>query len=122
VPGQCSYATRATSLEEILGLRLETPELQSIASANAAAADSVAPAPPFLSLQQASAFLSVSLSTLNRLLAKGELVALRIGARRKISADNLTAYLTRYIPPLIHITDHDRNMSNQRQHIQNIGQ
>jgi len=93
--GSFGDGTPITSLEDILGLPLGTSKPPAAALGYAAAAGSAAPTPPFLSLKEASVFLSVSLSTLNRLLARGELVALRIGRRRKIPADNLRAYLTR---------------------------
>lgn len=67
-----------------------------------AAAD--APTPPagltppaMLSLDEAAAWLGVSKSTVKRLLARGDLVAVRVGARRKIAADTLAAYLRRGI-------------------------
>jgi excisionase family DNA binding protein len=55
------------------------------------------PAPPFLSLREAADWLCVSISTLKRLIAKGDLVTIRVGARRKISASHLAAYVSRDI-------------------------
>ena len=53
--------------------------------------------PPFLSLPEAAEWLCVSKSTVKRLIAKGDLVALRVGARRKIPASCLSAYVKRDI-------------------------
>ena len=50
------------------------------------------PGPPFLSLQEAADWLCVSMSTVKRLLNSGQLHAVRIGRRRKIPTDCLTAY------------------------------
>jgi excisionase family DNA binding protein len=55
------------------------------------------PAPPFLSLREAADWLCVSLSTLKRLIGKGTLATLRVGARRKIPASFLAAYVAREI-------------------------
>lgn len=55
------------------------------------------PEPPFLSLKEAAEWLCISLSTLKRMVAKGELAALRVGARRKISASDLSAYIAKDI-------------------------
>jgi excisionase family DNA binding protein len=54
-------------------------------------------ASPFLSLREAAEWLCVSRSTLKRLVARGELITIRIGKRPKISADCLAAYVTRDI-------------------------
>jgi excisionase family DNA binding protein len=51
------------------------------------------PAPPFLSFREAADWLCVSLSTLKRMVAKGEFTAIRVGKRRKIPADYLAAYV-----------------------------
>jgi excisionase family DNA binding protein len=51
--------------------------------------------PPFLSLREAADWLCVSLSTLKRLIAKGELSTVRIGARQKIPASHLAAYIAK---------------------------
>jgi excisionase family DNA binding protein len=55
------------------------------------------PAPPFLSLREAADWLCVSISTLKRLIAKGDLLTIRVGARRKIPASALEAYVARDI-------------------------
>jgi excisionase family DNA binding protein len=55
------------------------------------------PAPPFLSLREAADWLCVSISTLKRLIAKGDLSTIRVGARRKIPASALAAYVARDI-------------------------
>jgi excisionase family DNA binding protein len=55
------------------------------------------PAPPFLSLREAADWLCVSISTLKRLIANGALSTIRVGARRKIPASALEAYVARDI-------------------------
>jgi excisionase family DNA binding protein len=55
------------------------------------------PVPPFLSLREAADWLCVSISTLKRLIAKGDLSTVRVGARRKIPANVLEAYVARDI-------------------------
>jgi excisionase family DNA binding protein len=74
-------------LQEILDLPLDRPDpqppVQSCSNRG----------PPFLSLSEAADWLGVSLSTLKRLIAKGRLRAVRIGARRKIAASELAAYV-----------------------------
>jgi len=52
-------------------------------------------APPFLSPKEAAAWLCVSLSTVKRLIGTGKLETVRIGARRKIPASSLEAYVMR---------------------------
>jgi excisionase family DNA binding protein len=49
--------------------------------------------PPFYSLAYAAECLSTSLSTIKRLLSKGDLPYVRVGARRKIPRSGLQAYL-----------------------------
>lgn len=51
--------------------------------------------PPFLSLRDAAEWLGASLSTVKRLIARGELTAVYVGKRRKIPAALLTAYISR---------------------------
>ena len=41
------------------------------------------PAPPFLSLRDSADWLCISISTLKRLIANGELSTIKVGARRK---------------------------------------
>ena len=113
MPDGLSNTTRATSLAEILSLQVERPDSHNTAPIAITVASCPPLAPPFLSLREAADFLSISLSTLHRLLAKGELVAVRIGARRRVPADHLTAYLTRDVqfPELMAGSEWDR--SNQ---------
>ncbi len=59
--------------------------------------DETSPAPPFLSLKEAADWLCVSMSTLKRLIAKGEIITVWIGARRKIPASHLAAYVAKDI-------------------------
>jgi excisionase family DNA binding protein len=65
------------------------------ADADAPAAPAGPTPPTLLSLDEAAAWLSVSKSTVKRLLDRGDLVAIRVGRRRKISADTLADYLRR---------------------------
>jgi excisionase family DNA binding protein len=51
------------------------------------------PAPPFLSLREAAGWLSISVTTLNRLIARGDLATVRVGKLRKVPASYLTAYV-----------------------------
>ncbi len=53
--------------------------------------------PPFLSLRDAAEWLGASLSTVKRLIARGELAAVRVGKRRKVPAAFLTAYISKSI-------------------------
>jgi excisionase family DNA binding protein len=53
--------------------------------------------PPFLSLRESADWLCVSISTLKRLIANRELATLRVGARQKIPASTLAAYVARDI-------------------------
>ena len=55
------------------------------------------PAPPFLSLRESADWLCISIATLKRLIAKGKLVTVRVGARQKIPASHLEAYITKDI-------------------------
>jgi excisionase family DNA binding protein len=57
-----------------------------------AAAEAGLPGPPFLSLREAADWFDVSLSTLNRMIAKGDLATVRVGKRRKVPANYLAAY------------------------------
>jgi excisionase family DNA binding protein len=59
--------------------------------------DNEPPAPPFLSLREAAEWLCVSLPTLNRTIAKGGLSTVRVGARRKVLANYLAAYVAKDI-------------------------
>jgi excisionase family DNA binding protein len=53
------------------------------------------PEPPFLSLREAADWLCVSLSTMNRMIAKGDLATIRVGNRRKVPASYLAAYVAK---------------------------
>jgi excisionase family DNA binding protein len=59
--------------------------------------DDELPAPPFVSLRESADWLCVSISTLKRLVANGELSTIRVGARQKIPANHLAAYIARDI-------------------------
>ncbi len=48
--------------------------------------------PPFLGLGEAANWLGVSLSTIKRVVKRGELATLRIGARQKISLSEMRRY------------------------------
>jgi excisionase family DNA binding protein len=61
------------------------------------AATRPAPAPPFLSLLASAEWLCVSIATLKRLVAEGVLITVRVGARRKIPASHLEAYVAKNI-------------------------
>ncbi len=63
------------------------------------------PAPPFLSLTEAADWLCVSVSTLKRLIAKGDLTTIRVGARQKIPASHLEAYVAKDILLPSQVTD-----------------
>jgi excisionase family DNA binding protein len=63
------------------------------------------PAPPFLSLTEAADWLCVSVSTLKRLIAKGDLNTIRVGARQKIPASHLEAYVAKDILLPSQVTD-----------------
>ena len=57
--------------------------------------DQIGPTPPFLSLREAADWLCVSSSTLKRMITQGLLPTIRIGRRRKIPANALSAYVTK---------------------------
>jgi excisionase family DNA binding protein len=59
--------------------------------------DNEPPAPPFLSLREAAEWLCVSLPTLKRTIAKGDLSTVRVGARRKVPANYLATYVAKDI-------------------------
>jgi excisionase family DNA binding protein len=65
--------------------------------ANTAAVDNEPPAPPILSLREAADWLCVSLPTLKRTIAKGDLNTIRVGKRRKVPASYLAAYVAKDI-------------------------
>ncbi len=99
MPIRLNRMTKASRLEEIAGRLPDTePANTSAAPASGSPAQDDAPfTPPFLSLREAAEWRCVSLSSVKRLLAKGELIPVRIGARRKIPASSLEAYVTRDI-------------------------
>ena len=73
------------------------PDVQAPVGATNAAVDSEPPAPPFLSLREAAEWLCVSLPTLKRTIAKGDLNTIRVGKRRKVPANYLAAYVAKGI-------------------------
>lgn len=73
------------------------PEMSTAPVAVSAAAEAGLPGPPFLSLREAADWLDVSLSTLNRMIAKGDLATVRVGKRRKVPASYLAAYVAKDI-------------------------
>jgi excisionase family DNA binding protein len=93
-------ATAASSIDEIARLlpdeRHSAPPLQMSANCDPEKVEPLPPS-PFLSLREAAEWLCVSKSTVKRLIAKGELTAIRIGKRQRISAECLSTYVTRDI-------------------------
>ena len=84
----------ASDLHEILALPLcDAPGLQADGSLERRPAITL-PGSPFLTIAEAAHWLGVSVSTVKRLIAKGELVAVRIGGRRKIPNTSLMSYVT----------------------------
>jgi excisionase family DNA binding protein len=53
------------------------------------------PACPFLNISEAASWLGVSVSTVKRLISRGELITVRIGARRKIPNTSLADYIAK---------------------------
>ena len=98
MPVQLKRNVTSSSLEEISRLLpAESLSEPSAAAAPTPVTPTAAPSPPFLSLREAADWLCVSLSTVKRLLAKGELTSVRIGARQKIPSSELTVYITKDI-------------------------
>ncbi len=99
MPIRLNRSTSASRLEEIVGSLPDTEPANSSAplASSGPAQDDAPLAPPFLSLREAAEWLCVSISSVKRLIAKGELIAVRIGARRKIPGCSLEAYVTRDI-------------------------
>jgi excisionase family DNA binding protein len=89
-----------SSLEEISRLLSDASSAGS-ALVSASEGDPVqaasSPSPPFLSLRESADWLCVSISTVKRLIAKGTLGTVRVGARRKIPASFLAAHVARDI-------------------------
>ena len=86
----------------------EAPAQESLVKPSTPSTDQEAaqqPAPPFLSLTQAADWLCVSVSTLKRLIAKGDLTTIRVGARQKIPASHLEAYVAKDILLPSQVTD-----------------
>jgi excisionase family DNA binding protein len=85
--------------EEVTPLSPDAPTVgaATCAGANTAAVDNEPPAPPFLSLREAAGWLCVSLSTLKRTIAKGDLSTVCVGKRRKVPASYLAAYVAKDI-------------------------
>lgn len=100
MPIEVPVGDRGRNLEQTQPLAPNQPSSgSSIRSANATDGRETAvfSQPPFLSLKEAADWLCVSLSTLKRMVAKGELSTVRVGARRKISASALSAYVAKDI-------------------------
>lgn len=94
-----SKKIRTRSLQELLDL---TPDESTLTKSTPPepddkGTDPTSPAPPFLSPKESAAWLCVHLSTLKRLVARVDLGTLRVGARRKIPASYLAAYVAREI-------------------------
>ena len=92
----------ASDLHEILALPLcGAPSLQADESltqpiqAGPAWTWPTSPGSPFLSIAEAAHWLGVSVSTVKRLIRRGELITVQIGARRKIPNTSLMSYVTR---------------------------
>jgi excisionase family DNA binding protein len=90
----------ATDLQEILALPLgdEPPPVLGggpIAQPIHVAMATPLPASPFLCIAEAASWLGVSVSTVKRLIGRGELTTVRIGGRRKIPNTALLAYVRR---------------------------
>ena len=95
----------ASDLHEILALPLcdapDAPGLQTDVSltqpiqAGPACAWPMLPGSPFLSIAEAAHWLGVSVSTVKRLIRRGELITVQIGARRKIPNTSLMSYVAR---------------------------
>ena len=84
----------ASDLHEILALPLwDAAGLQADGSSERRPAITL-PGSPFLTIAEVAHWLGVSVSTVKRLIAKGELVAVRIGGRRKIPNSSLMSYVT----------------------------
>ena len=92
----------ASDLHEILalplcdasGLQADEPLTQPI-QAGSPCAWPMLPGSPFLSIAEAAHWLGVSVSTVKRLIRRGELTTVQIGARRKIPNTSLMSYVTR---------------------------
>ena len=99
MPIRMPRTTHTRSLEEILDLTPHVPARLSpeLSAPGSSEADPESAAPPFLSLKEAADWLCVSMSTLKRLISRGEISTLRVGARRKIPANYLAAYIAKDI-------------------------
>jgi excisionase family DNA binding protein len=86
----CGSATAAAVSPHANGPAVSAP-----AGPDPAAKGAGPPAPPFLSLGEAADWLSVSVTTLNRLIAKGDLATVRVGKVRKVPANYLAAYVAK---------------------------
>ena len=64
---------------------------------------------PFLSISEAAAWLCVSVSTVKRMLTRGDIQAVRVGKRRKVPAETLAAHVSKNIL----IPEHDKDVSSQ---------
>jgi excisionase family DNA binding protein len=100
MPIRLSRTQRATGQGEIVPPVPNAPAQDACAPATHHPVEQAAelpPAPPFLSLREAADWLCVSLPTLKRMIGNGELRAVRVGARRKVPASYLSAYVARDI-------------------------
>ena len=104
------------SLDDMLRLASEASGVQE----PSAAASSVNGAePPLLSLKDAADWLCVSMSTLNRMLRRGDLAAIRVGAHRKIPSSYLSAYLAKNVITPSQVIEIVQSLSDPIEHIQN---
>jgi excisionase family DNA binding protein len=96
--------TRRTPKADVANLEPDPPAREPSIPPPAPSTDQQ-PAPPFLSLTAAADWLCVSVSTLKRMIAKGELTTVRVGARQKIPASQLAAYVAKDILLPSQVTD-----------------
>ena len=97
MPIRLNRPKRATSLQEITRALPSADEATpSAENAGDAPAEDNLP-PRLLSLRETAEWLCVSLSTVKRLVARNELFTVRVGARRKVPANHLEAYIGRDI-------------------------
>jgi excisionase family DNA binding protein len=97
MPVKISFKPAFAGLADIISLNLDGADAvqQPEGGPRASAPDRAGGQPPFLSFNEAARWLCVSLSTVKRLVACGDLVAVRIHKRRKISGGALRAYVTK---------------------------
>jgi excisionase family DNA binding protein len=73
------------------------PAIPAPAGPNPAARSAEPPGSPFLSLREAADWLCVSLPTLKRIIAKGDLGTVRVGKHRKVPTSYLATYVAKDI-------------------------